>query len=252
MPTPSLPDPEAQPTFSTCPDADDFARQRTTTNVQEDIDTSPRSDDASSGPHFDNSDGPISDADVDASDSSHGGRAYTESHKAIDIHIDRTDSPCEPSPIESIATPRSRHGVGTGYTSHLNSLPTSRYSQTTGDEMEQDISLPSMGYGYPSRRVCINNAGNTQQEPALVLTLHAQVIPTSPSSFLRAGSRFTGTQRSENHVYDVQVEIKYVDLCESFLCGYLRIQGISCHAQSFYHLHHDCGSTNLSCSAFQV
>lgn len=51
------------------------------------------------------------------------------------------------------------------------------------------------------------------------------MIPSSPSSFLRAGTRFTGTQQSERQVYDVQVEIKYVDLHESFLCGYLRIQG---------------------------
>ncbi|ROV95197.1 hypothetical protein VMCG_08586 [Cytospora schulzeri] len=62
-----------------------------------------------------------------------------------------------------------------------------------------------MGYGFPSKRI----------------------IPTSPSSFLRAGSRFIGTQQSERQVYDVQVEIKYVDLRESFLCGYLRIQGLT-------------------------
>ncbi len=30
---------------------------------------------------------------------------------------------------------------------------------------------------------------------------------------------------SERQVYDVQVEIKHVDMRESFLCGYLRIQG---------------------------
>lgn len=52
-----------------------------------------------------------------------------------------------------------------------------------------------------------------------------QLIPSSPSSFLRAGSRFHGTQQSERQVYDVQVEIKHVDMRESFLCGYLRIQG---------------------------
>lgn len=56
-------------------------------------------------------------------------------------------------------------------------------------------------------------------------TFKLQIIPNSPSSFLRAGSRFTGTQQSERQVYEVQVEIKYVDLRESFLCGYLRIQG---------------------------
>ncbi|KAL2756466.1 hypothetical protein ACRALDRAFT_2077459, partial [Sodiomyces alcalophilus JCM 7366] len=51
-----------------------------------------------------------------------------------------------------------------------------------------------------------------------------QVIPTSPSPYLRPGSKFHGTQQSEKQVYDVQVEIKHVDLRESFLCGYLRIQ----------------------------
>ncbi|PON27589.1 hypothetical protein TGAM01_v203356 [Trichoderma gamsii] len=49
-------------------------------------------------------------------------------------------------------------------------------------------------------------------------------IPVSASSFLRPGSKFRGTQQSERQVYDVQVEIKHVDLRESFLCGYLRIQ----------------------------
>ncbi|KAL7794373.1 vacuolar import and degradation domain-containing protein [Trichoderma ceciliae] len=52
-------------------------------------------------------------------------------------------------------------------------------------------------------------------------------IPISPSSFLRPGSKFRGTQQSERQVYEVQVEIKHVDLHESFLCGYLRIQGLT-------------------------
>ncbi|TQV93873.1 hypothetical protein V2A60_003968 [Cordyceps javanica] len=52
-------------------------------------------------------------------------------------------------------------------------------------------------------------------------------IPSSPSSYLRAGTKFHGTQQSERQVYEVQVEIKYVDMRESFLCGYLRIQGLT-------------------------
>ncbi|KYK55932.1 vesicle-mediated transporter Vid24 [Drechmeria coniospora] len=52
-----------------------------------------------------------------------------------------------------------------------------------------------------------------------------RTIASSPSSYLRPGSRFHGTQQSERQVYDVQVEIKHVDMLESFLCGYLRIQG---------------------------
>lgn len=67
------------------------------------------------------------------------------------------------------------------------------------------IGSPSMGYDFSNIRL----------------------IPTSPSSFLRAGSKFHGTQQSERQVYDVQVEIKHVDMRESFLCGYLRIQGLT-------------------------
>ncbi|OHW99460.1 vacuolar import and degradation protein [Colletotrichum incanum] len=36
-----------------------------------------------------------------------------------------------------------------------------------------------------------------------------------------------GSDFSNMRVYDVQVEIKHVDLRESFLCGYLRIQGLT-------------------------
>lgn len=55
----------------------------------------------------------------------------------------------------------------------------------------------------------------------------SQVSSNSTSSFLRPGSKFHGTQQSDRQVYNVQVEIKDVDMDESFLCGYLRIQGIT-------------------------
>ncbi|CCC05018.1 unnamed protein product [Sordaria macrospora k-hell] len=54
-----------------------------------------------------------------------------------------------------------------------------------------------------------------------------RMIPTTPSSYLRPGSKFSGMQKSERSRYDVEVEIKHVDLRESFLCGYLRIQGLT-------------------------
>lgn len=69
----------------------------------------------------------------------------------------------------------------------------------------EDSGLVGMGYEYSQTRM----------------------IPTSPSSLLRAGSRFVGTQQSERQRYDVQVEIKHVDLRESYLCGYLKIQGLT-------------------------
>lgn len=59
------------------------------------------------------------------------------------------------------------------------------------------------------------------------LTISQQTSHNSTTSFLRPGSKFRGTQQSDRQVYDVQVEVKDVDMAESFLCGYLRIQGKS-------------------------
>ncbi|KAK7698901.1 hypothetical protein SLS64_012112 [Diaporthe eres] len=116
---------------------------------------------------------------------------------------ERTDSPYDVTSSDSLHISRPRHGVGTG----TSSRPDIDMHNSTdlNHGMEEEYALPSMGYGFPSKRV----------------------IPASPSTYLRAGSRFKGTQQSERQVYEVQVEIKYVDLRESFLCGYLRIQGLT-------------------------
>ena len=58
------------------------------------------------------------------------------------------------------------------------------------------------------------------------LTCLEKLRPSHTSSFLRAGSRFTGKQKSDRQEYNVEVEMKHVDMNESFLCGYLRIEGI--------------------------
>ncbi|ORY06658.1 vacuolar import and degradation protein-domain-containing protein [Clohesyomyces aquaticus] len=52
-------------------------------------------------------------------------------------------------------------------------------------------------------------------------------LPYSSSSLLRPGSRFVGSQTSDRQKYEVEVEIKHVDMRESFLCGYLRIKGLT-------------------------
>ncbi|KAF2637107.1 hypothetical protein P280DRAFT_139388 [Massarina eburnea CBS 473.64] len=52
-------------------------------------------------------------------------------------------------------------------------------------------------------------------------------LPHTSSSFLRPGSRFKGNQTSDHQKYEVEVEIKYVDMRESLLCGYLRIKGLT-------------------------
>ncbi|KAH8649945.1 vacuolar import and degradation protein-domain-containing protein [Xylariales sp. PMI_506] len=74
-----------------------------------------------------------------------------------------------------------------------------------GRRIQDDYTAPSMGYEWSNVRIS----------------------PTTTSSYLRPGSKFTGTQQSERQIYEVQVELKYVDLRESFLCGYLKIQGLT-------------------------
>ncbi|KAF2833472.1 hypothetical protein CC86DRAFT_365358 [Ophiobolus disseminans] len=52
-------------------------------------------------------------------------------------------------------------------------------------------------------------------------------LPNSSSSLLRPGSRFKGSQTSDRQQYEVEVEVKHVDMRESFMCGYLRIKGLT-------------------------
>jgi len=51
--------------------------------------------------------------------------------------------------------------------------------------------------------------------------------PNSTSSFLKPGAKFTGIQRSERQEYEVTVDIQHVDMDSSYLCGYLKIRGLS-------------------------
>ncbi|KAH7310408.1 vacuolar import and degradation protein-domain-containing protein [Stachybotrys elegans] len=95
------------------------------------------------------------------------------------------------------------------HTSHADNNPGSFPSADTG-HVDMDILEYDSCYSY------------TGSDPTF-----RRCLPVSPSSFLRPGSRFHGTQQSERQVYDVQVEIKHVDMRESFLCGYLRIQGLT-------------------------
>lgn len=168
MPTPSAPDPQTQYSFPTCPDTDESSRQHNSNTglvthtiyppatVPEDS-ISPRSTALSPGSQFDSSDGPVSDTDVDTSHPVRGDRAYIESHKITEIEVNRTDSPCNSSPTDSIAAATPRHGVGTNYHMDLDAPENSQYQQQVEYEAEEDFALPCMGYAYPSRRVCPSN-----------------------------------------------------------------------------------------------
>jgi hypothetical protein len=76
-------------------------------------------------------------------------------------------------------------------------------------------------FGFESTRV--GHKVNEQRVRSVLTKLQAR--RTYCSSFLRPGSKFTGTQQSDKQTYNVEVTIKDVNLKESFLCGYLRIEG---------------------------
>lgn len=71
------------------------------------------------------------------------------------------------------------------------------------------------------------NAPLTTIEDRYPSFITKRIIPRYSSSFLRPGSCFIGSQQSGRSTYEVNVELKYVDMNESFLCGYLRIQGLT-------------------------
>lgn len=67
-----------------------------------------------------------------------------------------------------------------------------------------------------------------------LVTDQYQPRPRYTSSYLRPGSRFVGKQQSDKQVYKVEVTLKSVDIKESFLCGYLRIEGETLHIRPFF------------------
>ncbi|KAL8616896.1 GID complex subunit 4, VID24 [Nucella lapillus] len=52
-------------------------------------------------------------------------------------------------------------------------------------------------------------------------------IPGIQSTLLYNGSRFTGQQRSKGNSYDVEVVLQHVDHTNAYLCGYLKIKGLT-------------------------
>jgi hypothetical protein len=46
-------------------------------------------------------------------------------------------------------------------------------------------------------------------------------------SLLYNGSKFTGSQKSKGNSYDVEVVLQHVDLENSYMCGFLKIKGLT-------------------------
>ncbi|EMR08013.1 hypothetical protein PNEG_03455 [Pneumocystis murina B123] len=67
----------------------------------------------------------------------------------------------------------------------------------------------------------------SQVQPSFEKELSKMRLLTLQTSFLRSGAYFIGTQQSGKALYEVSVNFQHVNPKDSFLCGYLHIQGLT-------------------------
>ncbi|KAM3592389.1 uncharacterized protein V6R79_017853 [Siganus canaliculatus] len=79
-------------------------------------------------------------------------------------------------------------------------------------------------------------AGYLSESPAAAFVSSASLIPPPPintqqpgvvTSLLYSGSKFRGHQKSKGNSYDVEVVLQHVTMEDSYLCGYLKIKGLT-------------------------
>uniref|UniRef100_A0A3P8UKZ3 GID complex subunit 4 homolog n=2 Tax=Cynoglossus semilaevis TaxID=244447 RepID=A0A3P8UKZ3_CYNSE len=79
-------------------------------------------------------------------------------------------------------------------------------------------------------------AGCLSECSAAALASSASLVPPPPintqqpgvvTSLLYSGSRFRGHQKSKGNSYDVEVVLQHVTMEDSYLCGYLKIKGLT-------------------------
>ena len=152
-----------------------------------------------------------------------------------------TSGPASPSRLPS----SDNHALSSPRPLYNDQRPTQRHIRTvsspvtTGETARTEVKRANAVHGPPNTAPSLppNLQGPDNvtsrvwlpfaQTAGPTLTRLKQRTPPHTMSFLRQGTKFTGTQQSDRQVYNVQVEIKHVDMAESFICGYLRIEGAS-------------------------
>lgn len=175
MPTPSSPGPQPPYTISaTCPEEQDTAQHHPSgwharsdayssahgvsgraarhSSLDQDADTSSRRTRSPLDPQSLSSDGPTTDMAA-TSPSTADTQTRIDQHSMIMAETDdeRTDSPCDATPSDSLHVSIPRHGVGTSTSSGPDMNVHNSSDLSHGDE--DDYALPSMGHGFPSKRV---------------------------------------------------------------------------------------------------
>ncbi|KAG2041667.1 vacuolar import and degradation protein-domain-containing protein [Suillus americanus] len=139
--------------------------------------------------------------------------------------MDMDDVPTPSSTISSLRTPSS-----------VPSCPHSMYSQstipTTPKSIHTHATTPSRPLSHQSRNNVSTdshspriNTSSSSPNPLLDMT-HIR-MRSQGHHCLYPGAVFQGTQKSGRNSYEVNVNIVDVDFSSSFLCGYLRIRGLT-------------------------
>lgn len=86
-----------------------------------------------------------------------------------------------------------------------------------------------------ARVTCRDRGTSAHLQPAMPVRT-TEIVPPLPAnaqqpgvtrSLLYNGSRFQGQQKSKGNSYDVEVVLQHVDEANSYLCGYLKIKGLT-------------------------
>lgn len=134
-----------------------------------------------------------------------------------------------PSPVETNNTPRSN----TEKILKTQGKNVDREEETTKANEEEDDGYRNNKYNTTSPNLLTQidfmneeTADDYYNDQDFFTSKHRNK-PFITSSFLRPGSTFIGSQQSGRSTHEVNVEIKSVDMESAFICGYLRIEGLT-------------------------
>ncbi|RDA89482.1 hypothetical protein CP533_0881 [Ophiocordyceps camponoti-saundersi (nom. inval.)] len=238
MPTPSSnqpPNPSSPPPFpfTTCPDEVQRTPRLPPRQTDSVASTQPHAIEVQSDSSLDGSSPPPA-FESQSARVGHAGdpELLTLNHRSSPEASSRatTDSP-SPQPADMPVTSPAPNGPDSDVAKDREAGPGGSIPHAPSVASQRSPGGTSVSSPMKSEDLPPHDVGDDLYHPTLSGTAYSimRKIPILPSSYMRPGSKFHGTQQSERQVYDVQVEIKHVDMRESFLCGYLRIQGSRCY-----------------------
>ncbi|KAK9711164.1 hypothetical protein K7432_007986 [Basidiobolus ranarum] len=89
--------------------------------------------------------------------------------------------------------------------------------------------ISKTGFGSGRKPIPAEEKSNDEHvsKKRIITDISSIRLTSSGTCSLYSGSSFIGQQRSGRSSYEVQVHLQYVDLSDSYLCGYLHIKGLT-------------------------